>query len=158
MVPLKDRFSEIHMRPLFRNVQKLTLASALALSCSAFAGTALANGGDFFQEFAERMTQTANIGPSYFGFVRDANGRTIPGAAVSATIMPSGSAMTVQSNVIGHYRVAGFHKNIDPSTVEISCKARGYVQISAVRRSTQRTEATPIETNCVLTTVSAETS
>jgi hypothetical protein len=121
-------------------------------------GPALANGGDFFQEFAERLAQNANIGPSYFGFVRDVNGRTIQGASVSATISPSGSAMTVKSDVIGHYRVSGFHKNIDPATVEISCKAPGYVQVTAARRTSRISEGAPIETDCILSTISAEAS
>jgi hypothetical protein len=146
------------MRQSPRTIQKLNIAGALALVCSMGAGPALANGGDFFQEFADQLAQSSNIGPTYFGFVRDVNGRTIPGAAVSATIMSSGSAMTVRSNVIGHYRVSGFNKDIDPSTVEISCKAPGYVQVSAARRTTQRNEGTPIETNCVLATLSAEAS
>ncbi len=147
------------MRRSRRTVQKLTIAGALALGCGLGAGPALANGGDFFAEFAEQMAQTdANIGPSYFGFVRDVNGRTIHGASVSATIFPSGSAMTVKSDVIGHYRVLGFHKVIDPATVEISCKAPGYVQVSAARRSMQRNEGAPIETNCILSTVAAEAS
>lgn len=139
-----------------RSLRALSMASALATGMSI--GPALANGGDFFQEFAQRLAQNANIGPSYFGFVRDVNGRIIEGASVSATISPSGSAMTVKSDVIGHYRVSGFHKNIDPSTVEISCKAAGYVQVSAARRSAQLSDGTPIETDCILSTISAEAS
>jgi hypothetical protein len=135
-----------------------SIAGALALATGMSIGPALANGGDFFQEFAQRLAQNANIGPSYFGFVRDVNGRIIEGASVSATISPSGSAMTVKSDVIGHYRVSGFHKNIDPSTVEISCKAAGYVQVSAARRSAQLSDGTPIETDCILSTISAEAS
>ena len=50
----------------------LAVGAALTLS-----GTpALANGGDFFQEFADQMAErNPEIGPSYFGFVRDARGR-----------------------------------------------------------------------------------
>ena len=140
-------------------MQHLAIAGALALGCASSSAPALANGGDFFQEFAEQMAGGGvDLGPSYFGFVRDARGRTIPGASVSATISPSGSAMTVKSDVLGHYRVPGFHKFIDPASVEISCKAPGYVQVSAARRTTSRNEATAIETSCVLTTVSAEAS
>lgn len=140
----------------------ISLAGALALGGAVCAGPALANGGDFFQEFADQMAEgNADIGPSYFGFVRDAGGRRIQGAAVTATITTSGSAMTVRTNVIGHYRVPGFHKHIDPATVEISCSAPGFVQVSSVRR-TQRVAgnegATPIETDCVLSTVTAEAS
>ncbi len=147
------------MKRSTRSSQILSIVGALALGCSIGAGPALANGGDFFQEFADQMAQgNADLGPSYFGFVRDASGRTIQGASVTATITTSGSAMTVRSDVIGHYRVPGFHKIIDSATVEISCKAPGYFQVSAARRAQQRNEGAPIETDCVLATLTAEAS
>lgn len=137
----------------------VSLIGAVALAGSIGTGSALANGGDFFQEFADQMAQgDADIGPSYFGFVRDARGRSIPRASVTATINTSGSAMTVRTDVLGHYRVPGFHKEIDPATVEISCKAPGYVQVSAARRAQQRGSNGAIETDCVLATVTAEAS
>jgi hypothetical protein len=140
-----------------RSMQSLSVVGALALAGILSVGSALANGGDFFQEFADQMAQgDADLGPAYFGFVRDSRGRTIHGASVSATITTSGSAMTVKTDVLGHYRVPGFHKFIDPATVEISCKAPGYVQVSAARRGAQRNESAAIETDCVLATVTAE--
>jgi hypothetical protein len=137
----------------------LAVAGALTLACGFGAGSALANGGDFFQEFADQMAQgDQTIGPSYFGFVRDSRGRTIRGAAVTATIMPSGSAMTVRTDILGHYRIPGFHKNIDPASVVISCTAPGYTQVSAARRGRVLDVTRPIETDCVLSTVTAEAS
>jgi hypothetical protein len=122
------------------------------------AAPASANGGDFFQEFADQMAeQNSGIGPSYFGFVRDARGRPLQGANVTATITTNGSRMTVKTDILGHYRVPGFHNEIDPGTVEISCAMAGYSQVSAARR-TQRNPGTPIETDCVLSTVTAEAS
>jgi len=140
-------------------IKLMSLAGAIALAGSFCAAPALANGGDFFQEFADQMAEgNADIGPSYFGFVRDSRGRTVEGAAVTATISPSGSAMTVRTDVLGHYRVPGFHKEIDPGSVEISCSAPGYVQVSAARRANRGSEGTPIETDCVLATVTADAS
>ena len=147
------------MKSVRRSTQNLSVVGALALAGILSVGSALANGGDFFQEFADQMAQSdADLGPSYFGFVRDARGRTIRGASVSATITTSGSAMTVKTDVLGHYRVPGFHKFVDPATVEISCKAPGYVQVSAARRGTQRNESAAIETDCVLAIVTVDAS
>jgi hypothetical protein len=151
--------SGTRMRRSRKTLQNLTIAGALALGCSFSVGTALANGGDFFQEFADRMAHgDADLGPSYFGFVRDAGGRTIAGASVTATIITSGSAMTVKADILGHYRVPGFHKIIDPDTVEISCKAPGHVQVSAARRAQRRNVGTAIETDCILATITADAS
>ena len=140
-------------------MKRIGAVGAVALAGSLCAGPALANGGDFFQEFADQMAEgDLDIGPSYFGFVRDSRGRTIQGASVTATITTSGSAMTVRTNILGHYRVPGFHKEIDPNTVEISCAAPGYVQVAAARRAQRREGNVPIETDCVLATVTAEAS
>ncbi len=137
----------------------LPLFSAIALGCCIGAGPALANGGDFFQEFADRIAQgNSDLGPSYFGFVRDSAGRGVSGALVTATISTSGSAMTVKADVLGHYRVPGFNSTVDPETVEISCKAPGHVHASSSRRAQRRNVATAIETDCILATVTADAS
>ena len=133
--------------------------SAFALGCFVASGPALANGGDFFQEFADRMAQgNSDLGPSYFGFVRDSAGRGVSGALVTATISTSGSAMTVKADVLGHYRVPGFNNTVDPETVEISCKAPGHAQVSSARRAQRREVATAIETDCILATLTADAS
>lgn len=147
------------MKQTVRSLQMVSIAGALVLGCAMGAGPALANGGDFFQEFADRMSQgDSDLGPSYFGFVRDAGGRNMAGALVTATITTSGSAMTVKADVLGHYRVPGFSSIVDPDTVEISCRAPGHVQVFSSRRAQRRTVARAIETDCVLATVTADAS
>lgn len=142
-----------------RSLQILSVAGALALGLGVGSVPALANGGDFFQEFADRLAAGGtDIGPSYFGFVRDSRGRTVSDATVTATITTNGSAMTVRTDVLGHYRVPGFHNFVDPATVEISCVAPGHAQVSASRRAQRRSEARAIETDCVLATVTADAS
>ena len=139
--------------------QILLIFSAFALGCFVASGPASANGGDFFQEFADRMAEgNSDLGPSYFGFVRDSAGRGVSGALVTATISTSGSAMTVRADVLGHYRVPGFNSKVDPETVEISCKAPGHVHASSSRRAQRRNAATAIETDCILSTVTADAS
>jgi hypothetical protein len=147
------------MRRPSKSLRILPTFSALALGCFIGAGPALANGGDFFQEFADRMAEgNSDLGPSYFGFVRDAAGRGVSGALVTATIKTSGSAMTVRADVLGHYRVPGFNSTVDPELVEISCKAPGHVYASSSRRAQRRNLARAIETDCILSTVTADAS
>ena len=123
------------------------LAGALLTAAPAFA-----NGGDFFTEFVNNFQagKDPDEGTSYFGFVRDARGRAIPNATISATIKPIGTSMNVQSDVLGHYKIPGFSKSINPKNVDITCGKPGYRQVMRDRR-TQRTQDAPIEVTCTLT-------
>jgi hypothetical protein len=127
------------------------LAVAAFVSGLVGAAPALANGGDFFAELAELHAGRAEgeMGPTYFGFVRDSRGRAMPRATVSATIGSSGSSMSVQTDVLGHYRIEGFSSTIDPASIEISCSKPGFQQRTLDRR-TQRSPNAPIEVICML--------
>lgn len=125
-------------------------AGALLAAMSFASLPALANGGDFFAEMQAHFEFNPEVGPQFFGFIRDENGRVVPNAVVSATIHPSGSGMIVHADVLGHYRIPGFSKHIDPATVEISCSKPGYRQVAAHRRVRTGDPNTPIETTCML--------
>ena len=128
---------------------RISMAVALA-GLVLVTAPAFANGGDFFEEFAANlMTKDPNEGPSYFGFVRDARGRAIPNATVSATIKTTGSGMNVMSDVVGYYKIPGFSKTIDPKTVDITCGKQGFRQVARDRR-VQPTPHAPIEVTCTL--------
>jgi len=49
-------------------------------------------------------------GPSYFGFIKDASGRTVPDAKVTAEIKGRGSVVT-RSDKVGIYKLPGFGKD-----------------------------------------------
>jgi hypothetical protein len=89
-----------------------------------------------------------NDGPSYFGFVRDADGSPVPGARVTAAPQAGGSLVT-RSNSMGIYKIPGFAKEIDPKTVDISCAKDGYGQDNVVRRG-QADLKDPVEVDCTL--------
>ena len=110
-----------------------------------------ANGGDFFEEFAAnwQLGKNPDEGSPYFGFVRDARGKAIPNATVSATIQPIGTSMTVQTDILGHYKIPGFSKEIDPKTVDITCGKPGFKQVARDRRAQKLADA-PIEVSCTL--------
>jgi hypothetical protein len=90
----------------------------------------------------------SNDGPSYFGFVRDADGSPVAGARVQAAPQAGGSLVT-RSNSMGIYKIPGFAKEIDPKTVNISCAKDGYAQSEVLRRG-QADAKDPVEIDCTL--------
>jgi hypothetical protein len=132
---------------------------AIAVAATLLAAPAFANGGDFFAEFTANWNVTnTDAGPAYFGFIRDTKGKAIPNATVSATIQPIGSSMIVQSDVLGHYKIPGFAKTIDPKNVVIGCGMPGYKQVLADRRDRNRKPNQPIEVNCTLAPMAGSSS
>lgn len=108
------------------------------------------NGGDFFEELALHGLQAnPNMGSPYFGFVRDDKGKGVNRASITF-VEPSGSSMTVLTNILGHYTVDGFDKSISSHDVEISCSKEGYEQLRVDRRVMEDRTLQPVEANCVL--------
>jgi hypothetical protein len=121
-----------------------TVAFALAIAL-AITVPAWANGGSFFDEEDE---QGDNVGPSYFGFVKETNGKLIPDAVITATIKEMNSSVTARTNVMGVYRIPGFAKSIDPKQVDINCSKSGYKQTARVQRPSPPNA--PIEVSCTM--------
>ena len=100
--------------------------------------------------FGDNTNTSANDGPPFFGFVRDADGAAVGDARVTATVK-SGGAVVTTSNSIGVYKVAGFAKSINPDDIAISCAKDGYKQANVMRRPNAPGDMTdPIEVDCVL--------
>ena len=117
------------------------LTVAYVMSVAAWAGGA---------GFGDDNDTSAETGPSYFGFVRDANGATVPGATVTVAVKNHGSVIT-RTDALGTYKVPGFGTDVNPKDVEISCDKQGYKQTRVVRRSSPSTDPKiPIETECTL--------
>src|SRR3954469_694597 len=97
--------------------------AALSLAAISFVSPALANGGDFFNELAESWGANADTGTPFFGFVRDARGRPIPRAIVTATVQRGldGESVTIISDNLGHYRIPGLGKDIAAKDIVIEC-------------------------------------
>ena len=95
-------------------------------------------------------------GPRYFGFVKDASGKIVPDAKVTAEIKGRGSVIT-RSDKVGTYKLPGFGKDIDPKNVVVSCSKDGYKQIRTFRRPpASKTPQTAIETECTMQRVGAK--
>lgn len=100
--------------------------------------------------FGDTTNTSANDGPPFFGFVRDADGAAVGDARVTATVN-SGGALVTTSNSIGVYKISGFAKSINPDDIVISCAKDGYKQANVVRRPNAPGDMTdPIEVDCYL--------
>ena len=118
------------------------LAITGALSIAAWAGGA---------GFGDDDDVSEDEGPSYFGFVKDTNGATMPDAKVTVGIKDRGGVVT-RTDALGAYKVPGFGKDIDPKDVEISCDKQGYRQLRTLRRMPPPggNVKIPVETECTM--------
>ena len=129
---------------------------AAALMAVAATSPAFANGGDFFEELQLHWGGAKpDQGSPYFGFVRDQRGKFLQGATVTATIKTSGSSLSMQTNVLGHFTLPGFAKHINPDTVVVSCSKQGFKQVNVVRRQYKDRLLAPVEVQCTLAPVTA---
>src|SRR3954469_23208291 len=123
-----------------------SLASVI-VGATCILSTALWAGGAGFGDDDDNSEEE---GPSYFGFVRGANGATISDAKVTVGVKNRGGIVT-RTDLLGTYKVPGFGKDVDPKDVEVSCDKQGYKQLRVVRRSTPSHDPKiPIETECTL--------
>jgi hypothetical protein len=104
---------------------------------------ASANGVEFFEE-----EEHEDRGLPFFGFVRESGGKLVPDAVITATIREMNSTLTARTDVLGHYRIPGFAKSVDPKNIEIGCSKQGYKQVSIMPRPTPPNTA--IEIDCML--------
>jgi hypothetical protein len=127
--------------PAWLSAWSATLTVTCAISVVAWAGgTGL----------GDDEATSAETGPSYFGFVRDTNGATVPDATVTVAVRNRGSMIT-RTDALGTYKVPGFGTDVNPKDVEISCNKQGYKQARVVRRSSPSSDPKiPIETECTL--------
>jgi hypothetical protein len=127
--------------PAWLSVWSAVLTVTCALPVAAWAGGA---------GFGDDNDTSAETGPSYFGFVRDTNGATVPDAKVTVAVKNHGSVIT-RTDALGTYKVPGFGTDVNPKDVEISCDKQGYKQVRVVRRFSSSTDPKiPIETECTL--------
>ena len=130
------------MKVLVRPARSLAaILAACALSVSAHAGG---------EGFGDDDDHSAEDGPSYFGFVRDAGGRTVPDAKVTVSLKNRMSVVT-RTDALGTYKVPGFGKEVDPKDVVVACSKDGFKRQRVVRRSSPGQDPKiPVETECTL--------
>jgi Carboxypeptidase regulatory-like domain len=121
--------------------------TALALGlCGLISATAHAGGS----MFSDDDVTDENVGPSYFGFVKDTAGNPIPNAKVTVSIKDRGGVVT-HTDALGLYKVPGFSIDVDPKNVKVACEKQGYKQVGTSRRALRTNDPkTPIQTECTL--------
>ena len=122
--------------------------ASMSIGVTCILSTALWAGGAGFGDDDDNSEEE---GPSYFGFVKDTNGATVPDAKVTVGIKNRGGIVT-RTDALGAYKVPGFGKDVDPQDVEIACDKQGYKQLRTLRRmrSPNADPKIPIETDCTL--------
>jgi len=122
--------------------------ASMSISVTCILSTALWAGGAGFGDDDDNSEEE---GPSYFGFVKDTNGATVPDAKVTVGIKNRGGIVT-RTDALGAYKVPGFGKDVDPQDVEIACDKQGYKQLRTLRRmrSPNADPKIPVETDCTL--------
>ena len=122
--------------------------ASMSIGVTCMLSTALWAGGAGFGDDDDNSEEE---GPSYFGFVKDTNGATVPDAKVTVGIKDRGGIVT-RTDALGAYKVPGFGKDVDPRDVEIACDKQGYEQLRTLRRmrSPNADPKIPVETECTL--------
>ena len=122
--------------------------ASMSIGVTCMLSTALWAGGAGFGDDDDNSEEE---GPSYFGFVKDTNGATVPDAKVTVGIKDRGGIVT-RTDALGAYKVPGFGKDVDPRDVEIACDKQGYKQLRTLRRmrSPNADPKIPVETDCTL--------
>jgi hypothetical protein len=86
-------------------------------------------------------------GIRFFGFVRDADGKPVPEAKVTAEIKNSTKYIT-HTGKNGMYSFGGFTKSVKPDDVTISCSLDKYQQAKIVRKTPAGKVVKAVETEC----------
>jgi len=125
---------------------KHALASALIVALALGAGGALAGGSGLDEQ------DDADAGTPFFGFVKDldARGKGIADAKVTAEIKGSNASLITRADAQGHYRLAGFGKDVNPDNVQISCAVDGYKLDRTPRRKLSNDPGAPVEVDCLM--------
>jgi hypothetical protein len=123
---------------------RAAFAAVVALGVmTAWPVSSWANGGGFFSDDEDA---TADLGPAFFGFVKDSKGKFMPDVEITATIKSQNSTYVLHTDITGHYRIPGFSKAIDPKDIEITASKAGYKLVNNVRRGDNKPDQ-PIETD-----------
>jgi len=104
------------------------------------------SGGMPDEEADQQMPSKAIV-----GFVKDPDGNIVGDAKVVVSFKSGSTELITRSDPTGHFRIPGFSKDADASSVEVSCSKGGYRQTATLkRRSVASSSSTPIEVDCVL--------
>ena len=123
-------------------MSKLRIALGAALICGALAAPAARAAGEMGE------AQHKDEGIRFFGFVKDAGGKPIIEAKVTAQIK-GGIKYVTHTAKNGMYSFGGFNKSVKPDDVTITCDKDKFQQAKVVRKTPASGKAVKsIETEC----------
>jgi hypothetical protein len=126
------------------NFTRAALAAVIALGVmTSWPVSSWANGGGFF---SDEDDDDADLGPAFFGFVKDAKGKFVSDVEITATIKSQNSTYVLHTDITGHYRIPGFSKAIDVKDIEITASKSGFKVVNQVRRGDNKPDQ-PVETD-----------
>ena len=125
---------------------KQALAPVLIVAIALAAGGAFAGGSGLDEQ------DDADAGTPFFGFVKDldARGKGIADAKITAEIKGSNAALITRADAQGHYRLAGFGKDVNPDNVAITCTVDGYKLERTPRRKLSNDPGAPVQVDCLM--------
>ena len=130
---------------------RLPTAALVLLACAAGATAAVANGADFFPQFAQDQAGSGSAKTLYFGYVRDQAGKGVANADVVIAMEDQSAEYTATTDVLGVYRSTEVPAAIDPSQVNVVILApAGYALASRIERSGGAKPGNPVEVDFVL--------
>ena len=111
------------------------------LACCALAATTVQAAGEMGD------AKHADEGIRFFGFVKDANGKPLVEAKVTAQIK-NGIKYVTHTAKNGMYSFGGFAKAIKPDDVAISCELEKFKQAKVIRKTPAGKTVKSVETEC----------
>ena len=72
-------------------------------------------------------------GTPFFGFVKDASGKPVIDAKVTAQVK-SGTKFVARTSNVGMYNLGTLNKAINPNDITITCEKEGYKQVRVIKR------------------------
>ena len=89
-------------------------------------------------------------GTPFFGFVKDADGKPVVDAKVTAQVK-NGTRFVARTSNVGMYNFGALNKQINPNDVTISCEKDGYKQLRVIKRPPSTNPSNKaVETECRL--------
>jgi hypothetical protein len=121
---------------------KLQIACIALLACCALAAPIARAAGEMGD------AKHKDEGVRFFGFVKDANGKPIVEAKVTAQIS-GGIKYVTHTSKNGMYSFGGFNKSVKPDDVTITCDKEKFQQAKVVRKTPTGGKAVKsVETEC----------
>jgi hypothetical protein len=91
-----------------------------------------------------------DVGPRFFGFVKDPDNNVIDDAKIIVKIRKLNTTFVLRTDSQGHFRITGLGESLDPADIDISCSKDGYRAVGPPRRLPPSSAGAATEVDCTL--------